>query len=148
MQIKIIVYLDGVYQGSVPVNTPCLIGRSKDAGLPIPHSSVSRRHCELFEKDGQLYLQDLGSLNGTLFMGQFVNEPAVVQSGDEFVVNNILFRLEESVELTPDEHALDMNENAANESAMVTIVKPVKSETFDEEEMRASIRVVGDAFNE
>ncbi len=44
---------------------PTTIGRSSEAKVKLPHPLVSRKHCELFERDGQLIVRDLGSLNGT-----------------------------------------------------------------------------------
>ena len=48
---------------------PTVVGRSRTADLPLANPLVSRRHCEIFEADGQLMVRDLGSLNGT-FIGK------------------------------------------------------------------------------
>ena len=43
-----------------------LIGRTKDADAPVPFSRmISRRHCRICHKNGEWFIQDLGSINGT-----------------------------------------------------------------------------------
>ena len=57
-----------VYVGRrVPVtHYPFTIGSRSDNDLVITDSTVSRKHAELFLKNGHVFLRDLGSLNGTL----------------------------------------------------------------------------------
>ena len=57
-----------VYVGRrVPVtHYPFTIGSRNDNDLIITDSTVSRQHAELFRKNGQVCLRDLGSLNGTI----------------------------------------------------------------------------------
>ena len=57
-----------VYVGRrVPVtHYPFTIGSRSDNDLVITDSTVSRKHAELFLKNGHVCLRDLGSLNGTL----------------------------------------------------------------------------------
>jgi len=94
MEVKISVRSGGEYKGSKVVQTPCFIGRSKDVGLTISHPSVSRKHCELYEEAGQLFLRDNSSLNGTLLRGEFVEGPVPVKPGDEFVVGELQLCIE------------------------------------------------------
>ena len=47
------------------VRLPILIGRGDEAKFRVQHDLVSRRHCEFFERDGKVYVRDLGSTNGT-----------------------------------------------------------------------------------
>ena len=70
---------------------PCVLGRSKSASLPLPHPLVSRQHCELLEKEGQLVVRDLGSTNGT-FVGSERVEECAIQDGDLLTVGTVTFR--------------------------------------------------------
>ena len=44
---------------------PAVIGRAEDAAVRLSADYVSRRHCELLERNGGVMLRDLGSTNGT-----------------------------------------------------------------------------------
>ena len=45
---------------------PLIIGRSPEADLTLDDRWVSRRHCELYLSDGNLYVRDIGSKHGIL----------------------------------------------------------------------------------
>ena len=51
-----------------PVNGRMTAGRALECGIVFPQGTagISRRHFELFYKDGNLYIQDLGSSFGTV----------------------------------------------------------------------------------
>ncbi len=72
---------------------PATIGRSRQADVAIPDTTVSRRHCRLFEVDGLLRVQDLGSLNGTQVAGESVTE-APLRPSDQFTVGPMTFRVD------------------------------------------------------
>lgn len=60
----------------------CVIGRSGQCDVVIPHESVSRKHCQIDYQDGELYVTDLGSINGVTLDGQKItpNKPVKFQS--------------------------------------------------------------------
>ncbi len=64
----------------LPDTLPQLLGRSSEA-LPITDNTVSRRHAELTPDDGDWYLRDLGSQNGTFINGVRL-EPAPPEAAD------------------------------------------------------------------
>ncbi|HAA51024.1 MAG TPA: hypothetical protein DCE43_15010, partial [Planctomycetaceae bacterium] len=49
-----------------------IVGRGRDCQLRIPVADVSRQHCKFSLKDGGVYLQDLGSSNGTQVAGKSI----------------------------------------------------------------------------
>ena len=70
-----------------------VIGKEPDCGLIIGDDTyVSRRHARLFRSDGMLFLEDLGSANGTFLR---VRRPIVLEPGDEIVVGTSVLRLDE-----------------------------------------------------
>jgi two-component system NtrC family sensor kinase len=74
----------------LPSNEPQLIGRSSEA-LPINDNTVSRRHAELTPDDGQWYIADLSSQNGTYLNGVRLAERVRLKSGDQIRVGSTLF---------------------------------------------------------
>ena len=59
----------GVFRGrSFPVQSRLSMGRSPENTIVFPQETpkVSRKHCEFSINDGRLFVQDLGSTNGTV----------------------------------------------------------------------------------
>lgn len=51
-----------------------IIGRHREAEIWINDESISRKHAEVFSKEGRIYLRDLGSKNGTYLRDQQILE--------------------------------------------------------------------------
>lgn len=64
--------------GAPPVDlkadTTIVIGRSQEADLSVPSNRVSRRHAEIYWKEGRPWIKDLGSQNGTQVNGKRVQD--------------------------------------------------------------------------
>ena len=60
-------------------------GRHPDSDIFLDDVTVSRRHAEFRRKDGQFYVHDSGSLNGTYVNRQRVEE-ALLANGDELQI--------------------------------------------------------------
>ena len=59
----------------IPLNKlPVLIGRGFDAEIQVLDRFASRRHCEIREKGGTLFVRDLGSTNGSFVNGHHEDE--------------------------------------------------------------------------
>ncbi len=73
------------------------IGRAPDNHLSIPDRSISSHHAELRIRHGSLYLEDLGSTNGTSVNGRRLGRKECMQlcDGDEIALGTATFRLEE-----------------------------------------------------
>jgi pSer/pThr/pTyr-binding forkhead associated (FHA) protein len=93
MKVNVSIFSGGVLKGNQQVTTPCIIGRSKEADLPVAHPAMSRKHCELLEKDGNLYLRDNSSLNGTIYKGGYIENPTQLSTNDEFMVGELTFKV-------------------------------------------------------
>ena len=79
-------------QGRNPPELPTIVGRTHDAGLMIAHKTVSRRHCELFERHGMLFVRDTGSRNGTLVDSRPIKKEAMVKPGHTLTIGPLTFR--------------------------------------------------------
>ena len=68
---------------SLTVNgEPVTVGRAQAADLIVTDRWVSRRHCQLYQSDGEIVVRDLESTHGTFLNGKRVTE-AVLRPGDE-----------------------------------------------------------------
>lgn len=63
------------------------IGRAGGCGITLPNDTfVSQVHARVFERDGNAYVEDLGSTNGTRVNGETVSQPRKVRKGDRVQV--------------------------------------------------------------
>lgn len=77
---------------------PVTIGRAKEASITLPHSLVSRKHCELFEKNDKLFVRDLNSLNGTYLNNERITETHSILPGQLLTLGNVTFRASYSLD--------------------------------------------------
>lgn len=75
-----------------------VVGRAADADLSLPDPFLSRRHSRFYRKGASLFVEDLGSRNGTLLNGQAIRGPAELKPGDVVRISNstILISLDRS----------------------------------------------------
>jgi len=72
---------------------PITLGRAPHphVDLTILHPAVSRRHCEVYEKDGKLFVKDLGSANGTFLNDHERVKDHPIEPGDSLTVGPVTF---------------------------------------------------------
>jgi signal transduction histidine kinase len=75
---------------ALPLNEPQLIGRSSEA-LPTTDTTVSRRHAELTPDEGEWYIRDLESQNGTYVNGVRIPERTRLRLGDQIRTGSTLW---------------------------------------------------------
>ena len=75
--------------------TKTTIGTSADSTVVIEDNSVSEHHCEIFKRDGEIMLKDLGSASGTYVDGQRVME-AMLKPYQTLRVGNVEFSIEKN----------------------------------------------------
>lgn len=73
-----------------PINGEALVGRAAECDIKLAATHLSRRHARLWVRDGQLFVKDLESANGTFLNGERVAE-ARVRRGDELRFDTLLF---------------------------------------------------------
>jgi hypothetical protein len=65
---------------------PFEVGRARDNDLVLRDAEVSRTHVRFETRNGVVYVDDLGSSNGTFLNGQRVSESIEVREGDRIDV--------------------------------------------------------------
>ena len=69
------------------------IGKAPDCSLAVPGDDyLSRRHARVYQDDGMVFIEDLGSSNGTFLR---VHRPIVLEPGDEILVGTTVLRFEQ-----------------------------------------------------
>lgn len=62
-----------------------IVGRSNACDLSVEDPTMGRQHFCIEMRDGKLFLQDLGSTNGTILNGIKITEPQILHQGDVIV---------------------------------------------------------------
>jgi pSer/pThr/pTyr-binding forkhead associated (FHA) protein len=70
------------------------IGRAAGCRVSIPEDTfISQVHARVFRRDGDLWLEDLGSTNGTLLNDKRVSAPVVIRRGDYLKVGKTVLEV-------------------------------------------------------
>jgi hypothetical protein len=77
-----------------PLQTVTSMGRAPGNTITIPDTYASAQHALLAWREGQWWLEDLDSRNGTLLNGTRIGSPTVVSAGDVIGVGRTQLKLE------------------------------------------------------
>ena len=76
----------------IAVRGPVVVGRTPGADIVVPASYVSARHARFSLMGNNLFIEDLGSRNGTMVNGQRIADPVALKSGDVVTVGDVNIR--------------------------------------------------------
>ena len=95
MDVKLIVMKGPARTRTVPVRTAeTLVGRQRGCKIRIPSAEVSRRHCILSFREGQLFVEDLNSANGTFINNERITGKRTLLPGDHLTIGPLMFAVE------------------------------------------------------
>ena len=114
---------------------PTVIGRGREANLTLPHPLVSRQHCELFERGGNLFVRDLNSTNGTFVDNQKISGEQLLEPNQLLTLGNVTFRAvyEPKLSDTPNDGALDTLDAGAESSSPRSLESASSAESTESE---------------
>jgi pSer/pThr/pTyr-binding forkhead associated (FHA) protein len=69
------------------------LGRAAGCQVPLDDSYASQVHARVFHRDGQWYVEDLGSTNGTYLNRRRVAGPMVMKRRDRVQIGNTVLEL-------------------------------------------------------
>jgi hypothetical protein len=69
------------------------VGRAPGCQITLDDTYASQLHARIFRKDGQLYVEDLGSTNGTYLNRKKVTAPVALRKGDRLQVGKTVMEL-------------------------------------------------------
>src|SRR3954466_14286249 len=89
-------FISGKYQGGefpLRMNREIIIGRSSDLDMVLVEDMVSRRHAKISSTEAEVYIQDMGSTNGTFVNGEKIAGRALLHEGDRILVGTSIIKV-------------------------------------------------------
>ncbi len=90
MRAKLLIVAGRASSSEIDLKLPLTVGRGDEVWLRLKHPTVSRKHCEITEVDGKLFVRDCGSANGTLIDGKPITK-AVLEPGHKLTIGPLTF---------------------------------------------------------
>jgi Domain of unknown function (DUF4388)/FHA domain len=88
-------FISGKYQGGefpVALEKPIIIGRSSDLEMVLVEDMVSRKHARISMQGDQIWIEDLGSTNGTFVNGEKIKR-TLLKEGDRVLIGTSILKL-------------------------------------------------------
>jgi pSer/pThr/pTyr-binding forkhead associated (FHA) protein len=76
-----------------PLGPEVTVGRAAGCQVTIDDTYASQLHARVFQRDGQVFVEDLGSTNGTYLNRRKVTGPMQMQRGDKLQIGNTVLEL-------------------------------------------------------
>jgi pSer/pThr/pTyr-binding forkhead associated (FHA) protein len=70
------------------------VGRAAGCQITMDDTYVSQLHARVFRRDGQFYVEDLGSTNGTYLNRKKVTAPIAIRRGDRLQIGKTVMELQ------------------------------------------------------
>ena len=70
------------------------VGRAGGCQITLDDTFVSQLHARVFRRDGQLFVEDLGSTNGTFLNRKKVTAPIAIRKGDRLQIGKTVMELQ------------------------------------------------------
>jgi hypothetical protein len=78
-----------------PINGDATIGRGGGCTVPLTFDTfVSQVHARAHMRDGNLWVEDMGSTNGTIVNGKKIDQPTRLKRGDRVQVGETVLEVE------------------------------------------------------
>lgn len=107
---------------SYGIAKPIVLGRSLDCEIAVVSPHVSRQHARIEVVDDKLFVEDLGSANGTVVNGKAIEGRHVLHHEDELRLHDIIFRITESYSGSNQER------DSMNQTTFIDTTKSTPSE--------------------
>jgi hypothetical protein len=76
-----------------PLGDELTLGRAAGCQVTLDDTYVSQLHARIFQREGELYVEDLGSTNGTYLNRAKVSGPMAMKPGDRLQVGSVVLEL-------------------------------------------------------
>lgn len=114
-------FISGKYQGGefpLPESGEIVIGRSSELDMVLVEDMVSRRHAKISVEDGDIFLEDLGSTNGSFVNGEKITRTKL-EEGDRILIGTSIIKV-----VTSDGTAASVQDAQEQMNAAASSVRP------------------------
>lgn len=91
----ILKFISGKYQGgefALEMNQELIIGRSSELEMVLIEDMVSRHHAKISTSEDEIFIEDLGSTNGTFVNGEKITR-SKLKDGDRILIGTSIIKL-------------------------------------------------------
>jgi pSer/pThr/pTyr-binding forkhead associated (FHA) protein len=88
-------FISGKYQGGefpIVADKPIIVGRSSELDMVLVEDMVSRKHARIQLQQDQIWIEDLGSTNGTFVNGEKIKR-ARLKEGDRVLIGTSILKV-------------------------------------------------------
>ncbi|MGE5238266.1 MAG: FHA domain-containing protein [Chloroflexota bacterium] len=124
------------------VELPCVVGRGAEARLSFTDPSVSHRHALIGETAGEIWIEDLNSVNGVFVNGQRIMKRTTVTPRDRILLGSteLAWAETEPEDISQDTvilHSLGAVPVAATDEQRLKLIYDIAAELPETEDMSA-----------
>jgi len=83
----------GMKGANYPLGEELTVGRAAGCQVTLDDNYVSQLHARIFMRDGTLFVEDLGSTNGTYLNSRRVSGPEAMKRGDQLKIGSTVMEL-------------------------------------------------------
>jgi hypothetical protein len=119
-------FISGKYQGGefpLPDEGEIVIGRSSELDMVLVEDMVSRRHAKISVEDGDIFLEDLGSTNGSFVNGEKITRTKLAE-GDRILIGTSI------IKLVPSDGSASLQDAKAKMNAAASSARPPAGSTM------------------
>ena len=119
-------FISGKYQGGefpLPEDGEIVIGRSSELEMVLVEDMVSRRHAKISVEGGDIFLEDLGSTNGSFVNGEKITRTKLAE-GDRILIGTSIIKVvasDGSASVQDAKAKMDAAASSARPSAVSTM---------------------------
>ena len=88
---------------SYPLATELILGRHRSCGIQIKDDAASRQHAKIYAADGQWWVEDLGSANGTCLNGSKIQGRKRLRDQDTIAIGTAEVHFREGADSASDD---------------------------------------------